>query len=69
MGHECPSAGIELNDEINGIFPFTDTDLGVEGMYGDGTVRHADIMCNLNPNTAPYTYAEPGSSTAKVAIQ
>jgi hypothetical protein len=56
----CPSGGIALGDVITAQFPFTSSQLGLTALESDG-LTHADVLCNLSPAAAPYTYAAPGA--------
>ena len=61
MGNpSCPSTGIELYDNINGLWPFAaGLDLGIESVGGGEWAVHADVLCVLAPDTAPYQYLQP----------
>ena len=55
--------GAHLNDVVSSTWGFTRQDLGLSSLDGkltntirDDQVTHADILCWLGPETAPYTY-------------
>ena len=54
--------GAHLNDVVSSAWGFTPQDLGLTSMDSNATrtapsqLTHADILCWLNPETAPYTY-------------
>lgn len=49
--------GLSLNDEASMVWGFTDADLLISAHTKNTTLwTHADALCYLQPNTAPYTY-------------
>lgn len=60
--------GIDLGDVISALFPFTSEQLGLVGPTSDG-LTHADILCWLGPDSAPYEYAPPRGGAATQAAQ
>jgi len=62
LQNNCPS-GIELEDVISALFPFTSDQLGLQSLSSSG-ITHADVLCYIGPNTAPYTYtyADPSGT-------
>ena len=54
--------GAHLNDVVSSTWGFTADDLGTTGAFDSdpavtlGQATHADILCWLNPESAPYTY-------------
>jgi len=52
--------GTELDSVISQIWKFSSADLGLTSITSDA-LTHADLLCHLRPESAPYRYAEPGS--------
>eukprot|EP00286_Rhodomonas_abbreviata_P027349 CAMPEP_0181311386 /NCGR_PEP_ID=MMETSP1101-20121128/13106_1 /TAXON_ID=46948 /ORGANISM="Rhodomonas abbreviata, Strain Caron Lab Isolate" /LENGTH=474 /DNA_ID=CAMNT_0023418107 /DNA_START=127 /DNA_END=1551 /DNA_ORIENTATION=- len=52
-----PYVGSNLNDVTSSSWGFTAEDLGFDaGLAGTGQLTHADLLCWLGPETAPYTF-------------
>jgi tyrosinase len=50
----CPTDSIELQDVAGALWPFSGSDLAISKTTD--AVTHADILCYLGPDSAPYRY-------------
>ena len=56
---DCSDGGVNLLDVMSAHFPFSSADLGLNG-DSEG-LTHADFICEVGPETAPYKYQDPGA--------
>jgi len=57
----CPTGGVNLQDPLSSLFPFTSDDLQLGDLDVPNGITHQQILCNVGPETAPYKYAEAGN--------
>lgn len=62
------TGGVDLDEVINALFPFTSTQLNLEGLESEG-LTHREALCYFGPETAPYTYSAPASAGGQPGAQ